>query len=306
MEMVLLTSFADKLSEAFDKLMPFDELSEVLLRVGIDFWNAIISVAYVLLGINVEEFAGGEAYHLLQTIMPVFYGVASTLTVLFFFYGFYEESFEDRKNDIWGMARSIGMLIVTVLLVTNSNTVLSGILTICSGIMSLIANKGTAGLQIDSGIYIADFQNLNLGLGLGLIMLLLSLITMLVLLLCAGIIVYVVYFRYIKVLLCMPFAPLALSTLCANREVQRTTYSYVRYFIALASEVIAIMLALILCNAILSGGIPELLQAISTVKGNSSSQISVCIMDCFAIIFTCCLTVGSVKGAEQLMTRIIG
>lgn len=306
MERILLTSFADKLLEAFDKLMPFDEIAGTLLNVGIGFWNAIINVAYVLLGINVDQFAGGEAYHLIQLVMPIFYGASSTLTLLFFFYGFYEESFEDRKNDVWGMVRNIVILLTTILLVTNSNTVLNGILSIATGIMTLITNKGTAGLQIDPGIYVADFQSLKLDLGLGLIMLLLALITMLVLLLCAGMIVYVVYFRYIKVLLCMPFAPLALSTLCAGREVQRTTYSYVRYFIALASEVIAIMLALLLCNAILSGGIPELIQAISTVNGSINSPISVCILDCFAIIFTCCLTVGSVKGAEQLMIRIVG
>jgi len=301
----MVVGLAQTIEDAFDSIMPFDEISAALLNAGINVWNNLLSVAYALLGLNIKDFSGGAGYHLVVKVSPVFATVGTILMLLFYFYGLYNESFEDKQFDVWGMAKSIALLSLGEFLLTNCNKIMSIILKACGGIISTIGGGQIDGLKIHADSYVPDFEAMNFGPGIGFIAVLITLITMLVMLLCSGVIIYVVYFRYIKILICMPFAPLAISTITGNSEVRRTSAAYLRYFCSLALESIVIMLALMFCNVILSGGMPELVTAMESA-GWHTGDLTTVILDCFFIMFTCCLTVGSVKGAEQLASRMIG
>lgn len=302
---IVLTSLADKLQEVFDALIPYDEIAAILIGSGAKLWNSLISVAYQLLGLSVEDFSGGSGYGLIERVSPVFAAAGTLLMILFYLYGLFEESFEDKQFDLWTMVKSIGLLCLGEYLLTNCNKLLCIALKTCGGILSYFGTSDLLGLKIMPDQYISDFEEVALGPGKGLVALIFALITALVMMLCAGVIVYVVYFRYIKILMCLPFAPLAISTITGNREVRRTSHAYLRYFCSLALESIVIMLALMLCNAILGGGMPELIGAIEAA-GWHLGDLMTLIMDCFMLMFTCCLTVGSVKGGEQLALRMIG
>ncbi len=302
---IVLTSLADKLKEVFDELIRYDEVATDLIKVGSKLWNGLISVAYQLLGLSVEDFSGGSGYELIERVSPTFAAVGTLLMILFYLYGLFEESFEDKQFDVWAMVKSIGLLCLGEYLLTNCNKLLCIVLKTCGGLISYFGSRDLLGLKITPDQYISDFEEVALGPGKGLVALLFALVTVLVMMLCAGVIVYVVYFRYIKILMCLPFAPLAISTITGNREVKRTSYAYLRYFCSLALESIVIMLALMLCNAILGGGMPELVKAIEGI-GWHVGDLMTLILDCFMLMFTCCLTVGSVKGAEQLALRMIG
>lgn len=303
--MVIISGLSQAIQDAFDAIMPFDEISSELMQTGISIWNNLISVAYALLGLKIEEFSGGAGYQLVEKVSPTFATVGTALMLIFYFYGLYNESFEDRQFDVWSMAKSIALLSLGEYMLTSCNKIMSIILQVCAGLITTLGSGKMDGLRIDANRYVPDFAAMNFGPGKGLIAVLITLITMLVMLLCCGVIIYVVYFRYIKILVCMPFAPLAISTLTGTPEIRRTSAAYLRYFCSLALETVVIMLALMLCNVILSGGMPELITAVQQT-GHTVGDLSTLVLDCFFVMFTCCLTVGSVKGAEQLTTRMLG
>ena len=159
---------------------------------------------------------------------------------------------------------------------------------------ALTAGAGTT-LTIDSTQ--ADIIK-NLGFGESLIMLVLGILLSVIVIICGFFMIYNVYFRFLKLLVIVPIGSIAFSTMGGNRTVSSTMVSYCKYFLSVCLEAVTMALAIVVCNAFISAGLPSF-------TGSYADWVQTLIYLC-EMTFTIALTVGSVKGAQSLTGKALG
>ena len=97
----------------------------------------------------------------------------------------------------------------------------------------------------------------NLGFATSLVFLILSVILSLIILICGFFIIYTVYFRFLKIMVIVPLAAVAFSTLAGNRTVSVTCVRYFKYFLSVVMEAVTMALAILIRNAFISVGLPS-------------------------------------------------
>ncbi len=138
----------------------------------------------------------------------------------------------------------------------------------------------------------------NLGFGESLLMMILAVIIALVIIFCGFMLIYTVYFRFLKILVIVPFGALAFSTVSGNRMVSHSAVSYARYFLSIVLEAVTMALAIIVCNAFLNAGLP-------TFASNYADWTKALMYMC-ELTFSVAMTVGAVKGAQGLTGKALG
>jgi hypothetical protein len=129
-------------------------------------------------------------------------------------------------------------------------------------------------------------------------MLILAVLLSIIIIICGFFLIYTVYFRFLKLLILVPMGALAFSTMGGNRGVSHTTVSYFKYFLSVVFEAVTMALAIIVCNAFISAGLPAF--------ANDYAQWVQTLMYLCEMTFTIALTVGSVKGAQNLTSKAFG
>ena len=267
-----------------------------LLKTVVAFWNDKIALVFELLGQSPTEFKGGGPWRVISDIEPVFVGVGSSLVVLFFVIGFCSESI-DVKEEIRfeTVLRMLMRLGIAEWLVANNVTIMKAFFQSVGALVGLITNSGTTKLKIPQ-----EQQDLIEGLGFGesLLMMILAVIIALVIIFCGFMIVYTVYFRFLKILVIVPFGAIAFSTTSGNRMVSHTAVTYAKHFLAVLLEAVTMALAIIVCNAFLNAGLP-------TFTSDYADWTKALMYMC-ELTFSVAMTVGSVKGAQSLTSKMLG
>ena len=129
-------------------------------------------------------------------------------------------------------------------------------------------------------------------------MLILASLLSLIVIICGFFLLYTVYFRFLKLLIIVPIGSIAFSTMGGNRMVAHTAVTYSKYFLSVAFEAVTMALAIIVCNAFISAGLPSF-------TGDYADWAKTLIYLC-EMTFTIALTVGSVKGAQSLTSKVLG
>lgn len=299
----MLSNIAQTINELLDTIFVFDEWAVVLLRIGIYIWNWAIVLLFRLFNMDLNTFAGGAGLKFVESLQPIFLSVASPLLVCFFLYNLYYDSFEEKRNsDFWNIIKMFLPLVLGEVFLVNSIAIVSSFFKIGFGMVEMVTKYNPSNLLVNAETIMQLMNDYDLVLGNdvigGLVLLLLSLITMLVMVICAGILIYTVYFRYLKLYAMIPFSSLAFCTYAGPQELKRVAWMYIKYVAILALESVAMLIMIILCNAILSGGMPEVLQLFP-----DAPNIVILILQYLIIIFNCCLTVGAAKGAETMLSK---
>jgi len=138
----------------------------------------------------------------------------------------------------------------------------------------------------------------NLGFGESLVMLILAALLSIIVIICGFFIIYTVYFRFLKILIIVPLGAIAFSTMGGNRMVSHTAVTYCKYFLSVVMEAVTMALAIIVCNAFISAGLPAF-------TGSYADWAKTLIYLC-EMTFTIAMTVGSVKGAQSLTSKALG
>ena len=239
-----------------------------LLKTVVAFWNDKIALVFELLGQSPTEFKDGGPWRVISDIEPIFVGVGSSLVVLFFVIGFCSESI-DVKEEIRfeTVLRMLMRLGISEWLVANNVTIMK-----------------------------AFFQ--SVGALVSLLMMILAVIIALVIIFCGFMIVYTVYFRFLKILVIVPFGAIAFSTTSGNRMVSHTAVTYAKNFLAVLLEAVTMALAIIVCNAFLNAGLP-------TFTSDYADWTKALMYMC-ELTFSVAMTVGSVKGAQSLTSKMLG
>ena len=126
----------------------------------------------------------------------------------------------------------------------------------------------------------------------------LTVVIALVIIVCGFMLLYTVYFRFLKIMVLVPMGAIAFSTVGGNRMVSNTAVSYAKYFLSIVFEAVTMALAIIMCNAFINAGLPEF-----TSSYADWTQVLIYLCE---LTFAVALTVGSVKGAQNLTSRALG
>ena len=267
-----------------------------LLEMVFGFWNNQISLVFALLGQSPVSFKSGGPWGVIQNLEPIFVGVGSSLVVLFFVIGFCSESVdvkEDMRFEV--ILRMLMRIGIAEWLVANNVTIMKAFFTSAGNLVKLVGAGEMAELTIDSGQ--AEIIK-NLGFGSSLVMLILASILSIVIIVCGFFLIYTVYFRFLKILILVPFGAIAFSTVSGNRMVSHTAVSYAKNFLSIVFEAVTMALAIVACNALISAGLPSF-------TGEYADWTQTLIYLC-EMTFTIALTVGTVKGAQNLTSRALG
>ena len=265
-----------------------------LLEMVLGFWNNQISLVFSLLGQSPVSFKGGGPWAVVENLQPLFVGVGSGLVVLFFVIGFCAESVDIKSEfRLEAMLRMLIRLGIAQWLVANNLTILKAFFSSIGAMVGHLGNTTMAQAQIGAAEIIE-----NLGFATSLLFLILSVILSLIILICGFFIIYTVYFRFLKIMVIVPLAAIAFSTLAGNRTVSATCVRYFKYFLSVVMEAVTMALAVLICNAFISAGLPSF-------TGGYADWAQVLIYLC-EITFTIALTVGACKGAQSLTGRALG
>lgn len=226
-----------------------------LLETVFGFWNNQISLIFELLGQSPTAFKDGGPWSVISGIEPIFVAVGSSLVVLFFVIGFCSESIDIREEMRFEVVlRILIRLGIAEYLVVNNVTIMKAFFTSIGNLVALLSEGSRTKLTI------AEEQAeiiKNLGFGESLIMLILAALLSLIVIICGFFLMYTVYFRFLKLLIIVPIGSIAFSTMGGNRMVAHTAVTYCKYFLSVAFEAVTMALAIIVCNAFISAGLPS-------------------------------------------------
>jgi hypothetical protein len=267
-----------------------------LLEMVFGFWNNQISLVFSMLGQSPVTFKGGGPWAVIEGIEPIFVAVGSSLVVLFFVIGFCSESVDVREEMRFEVIlRMLIRLALAEWFVSNNVTIMKAFFTSVGNLVGLLSAGTNTQLTIDSTQ--ADVIS-NLGFGESLVMLILAALLSIIVIICGFFIIYTVYFRFLKLLIIVPLGAIAFSTMGGNRMVSHTVVTYCKYFLSVVFEAVTMALAIIVCNAFVSAGLPSF-------TGNYADWAQTLIYLC-EMTFTIAMTVGSVKGAQSLTSKAFG
>jgi len=267
-----------------------------LLNVIFAFWNNQISLVFELLGQSPTTFKGGGPWGIIAGIEPVFVAVGSSLVVLFFVIGFCSESIDIREEMRFEVIlRILIRLGLAEYMVTNNVTIMKAFFTSVGNLVGLLTEGDRTTLKIAEEQ--ADIIK-NLGFGESLIMLILAALLSIIVIICGFFLLYTVYFRFLKLMVIVPIGSIAFATMSGNRMVAHTAVTYAKYFLSVTFEAVTMALAIIVCNAFINAGLPEF-------TGDYADWEKTLIYLC-EMTFSIALTVGSVKGAQSLTSKVLG
>lgn len=267
-----------------------------LLEIVFGFWNSQVSLVFELLGQSPAGFKGGGPWGIVERVEPLLVGIGSALVVLFFVIGFCAESVDIREEIRFeAILRMLVRLAVAQWMVSYNLTVMKALFTSCGNLVVLLGANQTAELSIDPAQ--ADVIR-DLGFGTSIVFLILAVFLSLVVIICGFFLLYNVYFRFLKIMVIVPFGAIAGSTLAGNRGVSNTFVSFMKYFISVVFEAVTMALAILLCNTFISSGLPAF-------TGDYADWAKTLIY-LGEMTFTAALTVGTVKGAQNLTSRALG
>ncbi len=267
-----------------------------LLEMVFGFWNNQISLVFTMLGQSPVNFKGGGPWAIIEGIEPIFVAVGSSLVVLFFVIGFCSESVDVKEEMRFeAILRMLIRLALAEWFVANNVTIMKAFFTSIGNLVNLLSAGTTVQLTIDSTQ--ADVIK-NLGFGESLVMLILAALLSIIVIICGFFIIYTVYFRFLKILIIVPLGAIAFSTMGGNRTISHTVVTYCKYFLSVVLEAVTMALAIIVCNAFISAGLPSF-------TGGYADWAKTLIYLC-EMTFTIAMTVGSVKGAQSLTSKALG
>ena len=267
-----------------------------LLEMVFAFWNNQVSLVFAMLGQTPAEFKGGGPWNAIMSVQPIFVAVGSSLVVIFFVIGFCSESVDIKEEMRFEVIlRMLIRLAISEWFVVNSITIMKAFFTSIGNWVKTLSSGSSATLSINS----TEAEVIkNLGFGEGLLMLILASLLAIIIIICGFFLIYTVYFRFLRLLVIVPMGAVAFSTMSGNRTVSHTMVTYCRYFLAVCFEAVTMALAIIVCNAFINAGLPTFT---SSYADWTKTLIYLCEMT-----FAIALTVGSVKGAQNLTSKVFG
>ena len=287
----------------------FGDMILFFVRFSLSIWNGANRLLFNNLTKTPENFSGGAAWSKLMEFDWIFKGVGASLVATFMLVSFCMESIDLKES--FRAENLLGYFIrlsVAEVLVVFHAEIVQEVFKITGGMVKLLLGSSAFGLTLtpEQEQCLLNF-NVNswteiLDILAGLIVLLLAFIVLLIMLVMAGGIFFITYFRFIRILIMVPYGALAFSTVSGNRIFNETAINYIKNMLVLALDGVTMALALVVCNAFVSGGNIVPLPDNKILEGWLSMGEACITM--FEMVITVGITAGMVGTADRLTTRL--
>lgn len=278
---------------------------DVFLQFTLDIYNIIVAQAVSMLSQNPATW-NAQAWTFVEEAGNVFMGTAAVLVVIFFLMGFCADSIDIHQDmRLENLLRMFIKLAMAEFFVANTLHIVKKLFSLGTGLVGKLSGSGISFVcavpQEVSDILSAPIENgISGGLGLvGVIMLcVLALIFLLLLTGSAILILYEAFVRFFHILMLVPYGTLASSTLAGNRTLMHSAESFWKYALNTILSAVTMYIALALSAAVLSSGALSLTENWTDVFYVLGWMLE--------SVFISMLTLGTVKGAEQLTQKVLG
>lgn len=279
---------------------------DAVLQAGYGMWKSCSSITSSYVALSPED--ATSAWSIVTgSIFTMSLTVAASLAVLFFVLGWVRESIDIRNTfSLENMFRFFIRFALTASLLINSLELVEAITDCTTAIVSTIStsigeeeelsgafDELKEAMEADEESSGADW------LGNGFICLISGVIGGLVIIVCAVSIVLAVLSRLFKLLLCIPFAPVAFSGFAGGMGFSQTGIAWIKAFFGYALEAVVIALALKISFGLFADA------ALFVPEGESTSVTAVILLVC-----NYCMPMitasACVKGADTIIRRCLG
>lgn len=271
--------------DTFKKLWDFFTAASVAekIQVGIDGWNQTIEGVLTLLRISPMSFKDGTAWTYVENIYSYVTLIAGSLMAVLILYNLCKTTLDIRQElHLNVLVKDFIIVAIAEGVLLNSMTLIGYIFQIAGALVGLLGISYTP-LQAPVILESAKVEFFE-----GIV----AIFVCLAFYILSFMLIYTVYFRFLKIYIILPLASLACATFAGGHEIARIGFTYFKSVLVYAFEVLVIYLAILFGN----------------VLGSSASGIwpDSITWNMLEPVLYAGLVVGAAKGAENILRRTFG
>lgn len=267
------------------------------LKWTFEFWNNKQTEIWQLVSTTPEEFKGGDIWRLALTLNDGLKAIGYGLLVLFFALSICKSTinFRDLRRPEQGLRFFIRFVLAKTA-VTYGIDLMTAIFNICTGIVSVIAEKmGTAAADIALPEELETAVN-EVGFLASIPLWLVTILGCLVIIVLSFVMILTVYSRFFKLYMYTAFAPSPLSSF-AGEATSFMGKAFIKSYMGVCMEGAVIVLACLIFSAFTSSG------NFGLVDAESSAVVQVLAYLAEAI-FNMLVLVGLIKGSDRIVKEM--
>lgn len=267
------------------------------LKWTFEFWNNKQTEIWQLVSTTPEEFKGGDIWKLVLTLNDGLKAIGYGLLVLFFALSICKSTinFRDLRRPEQGLRFFIRFVLAKTA-VTYGIDLMTAIFNICTGIVSVIAEKmGTAAADMALPEELETAVN-EVGFLASIPLWLVTILGCLVIIVLSFVMILTVYSRFFKLYMYTAFAPIPLSSF-AGEETSFMGKAFIKSYMGVCMEGAVIVLACLIFSAFTSSG------NFGLVDAESSAVVQV-LAYLAETIFNMLVLVGLIKGSDRIVKEM--
>lgn len=267
------------------------------LKWTFEFWNNKQTEIWQLVSTTPEEFKGGDIWRLALTLNDGLKAIGYGLLVLFFALSICKSTinFRDLRRPEQGLRFFIRFVLAKIA-VTYGIDLMTAIFNICTGIVSVIAEKmGTAAADMALPEELETAVN-EVGFLASIPLWLVTILGCLVIIVLSFVMILTVYSRFFKLYMYTAFAPIPLSSF-AGEATSFMGKAFIKSYMGVCMEGAVIVLACLIFSAFTSSG------NFGLVDAESSAVVQV-LAYLAETIFNMLVLVGLIKGSDRIVKEM--
>lgn len=267
------------------------------LKWTFEFWNNKQTEIWQLVSTTPEEFKGGDIWKLVLTLNDGLKAIGYGLLVLFFALSICKSTinFRDLRRPEQGLRFFIRFVLAKTA-VTYGIDLMTAIFNICTGIVSVIAEKmGTAAADMALPEELETAVN-EVGFLASIPLWLVTILGCLVIIVLSFVMILTVYSRFFKLYMYTAFAPIPLSSF-AGEATSFMGKAFIKSYMGVSMEGAVIVLACLIFSAFTSSG------NFGLVDAESSAVVQV-LAYLAETIFNMLVLVGLIKGSDRIVKEM--
>ena len=267
------------------------------LKWTFEFWNNKQTEIWQLVSTTPEEFKGGDIWRLALTLNDGLKAIGYGLLVLFFALSICKSTinFRDLRRPEQGLRFFIRFVLAKTA-VTYGIDLMTAIFNICTGIVSVIAEKmGMAAADMTLPEELETAVN-EVGFLASIPLWLVTILGCLVIIVLSFVMILTVYSRFFKLYMYTAFAPIPLSSF-AGEATSFMGKAFIKSYMGVCMEGAVIVLACLIFSAFASSG------NFGLVDAESSAVVQV-LAYLAETIFNMLVLVGLIKGSDRIVKEM--
>lgn len=267
------------------------------LKWTFEFWNNKQTEIWQLVSTTPEEFKGGDIWRLALTLNDGLKAIGYGLLVLFFALSICKSTinFRDLRRPEQGLRFFIRFVLAKTA-VTYGIDLMTAIFNICTGIVSVIAEKmGTAAADMALPEELETAVN-EVGFLASIPLWLVTILGCLVIIVLSFVMILTVYSRFFKLYMYTAFAPIPLSSF-AGEATSFMGKAFIKSYMGVCMEGAVIVLACLIFSVFTSSG------NFGLVNAESSAVVQV-LAYLAETIFNMLVLVGLIKGSDRIVKEM--